>query len=102
MKNIVVLFNLKADADPETYEIWANSTDLPIVNNLASIDKFEVFKATGLLGSDAPAPYQYVEWLCINDFDKFGVEVGTDTMKKVAAEFQTFADSPMFITLDNI
>lgn len=102
MKNIIVLFNLKADANVETYEIWANSTDLPIVNNLVSIDKFEVFKATGLLGSDDPAPYQYVELLCINDFDKFGEEIGTDTMKKVAAEFQTFADSPMFITLENI
>lgn len=102
MKNIVVLFNLKSDVDGDAYERWANSTDLPIVNALESIDKFEVFKTTGLLGSDEPAPYQYVELLAINDFDKFGENVGTDTMKKVAAEFQEFADSPMFITLQSI
>jgi len=84
------------------YEQWANSTDLPIVNGLGSIDKFEVFKTTGLLGSDEPAPYQYVERLVINDFDKFGEQVGSDTMKKVAAEFQEFADNPLFITLESI
>lgn len=102
MKNIVVLFNLQADVDYQAYEQWANSTDLPIVNGLQSIDKFEVYKTTGLLGSDESAPYQYVELLSINDFDKFGMEAATDTMKKVASEFQSFADSPLFITLENI
>lgn len=102
MKNIVVLFNLKSGVDANAYEAWAASTDLPVVNGLSSINKFEVFKTTGLLGSDAPAPYQYVELLAINDFGKFGEQVGTDTMKKVASEFQEFADSPLFITLENI
>ncbi len=102
MHNIIVLFNLKEGVDVDAYESWANATDLPVVNGLGSIDEFEVFKTTGLLGSDTPAPYQYVERLVINDFDKFGADVGTDTMKKVAAEFQEFADSPMFITLESI
>lgn len=102
MKNIVVLFNLKSGVDANAYEAWATATDLPIVNGLSSINKFEVFKTTGLLGSDSPAPYQYVELLVINDFDKFGEQVSSDTMKKVASEFQEFADSPLFITLENI
>lgn len=102
MKNIVVLFNLQDGVDVNAYEQWAKNTDLPIVNKLESINRFEVYKTTGLLGSEAAAPYQYVEWLTINDFDKFGTEVGTDTMQKVASEFQTFADSPMFITLEDI
>lgn len=102
MKNIVVLFNLKPGVDSDAYEQWAKSTDLPIVNALESIDKFEVFKTSGLLGSDEPAPYEYVELLAINDFDKFGENVSTDTMKNVAAEFQEFADSPLFVTLESI
>ena len=102
MKNIVVLFNLKLGVDSDAYEQWAKSTDLPIVNALESIDKFEVFKTSGLLGSDEPAPYQYVELLAINDFDKFGENVSTDTMKNVAAEFQEFADAPLFVTLESI
>ena len=102
MKKIVVLFNLQRGVDDATYEQWARTTDLPIVNNLQSIERFEVFKTSGLLGSDAAAPYQYVELLEINDFDKFGEDVSTDTMKNVAAEFQAFADAPLFITLENI
>jgi len=102
MKNIVVLFNLQEGVDISAYEQWAKTTDLPIVNNLESIERFDVFKTTGLLGSDSAAPYQYVEWLAINDFDKFGQEVASDTMQKVASEFQSFADSPMFITLEDI
>ena len=97
-----MLFNLQQGVDDATYEQWARTTDLPIVNNLQSIERFEVFKTSGLLGSDAAAPYQYVELLEINDFDKFGEDVSTDTMKNVAAEFQAFADAPLFITLENI
>ena len=102
MRNIVVLFNLKKDVDILAYEQWAKNTDLPSVNSLASIDKFEVFKSTGVLGSDACAPYQYVELISINDSDQFGADISSDSMQKVAAEFQTFADSPLFITLDQI
>ncbi len=102
MNKIVVLFNLQQGVDDTAYEQWARTTDLPIVNNLQSIERFEVFKTSGLLGSDAAAPYQYVELLEINDFDKFGEEVATETMKNVAAEFQAFADAPLFITLENI
>jgi hypothetical protein len=102
MKNIIVLFNLQNGVDIAEYEQWAKTTDLPIVNGLESIEQFEVFKTTGLLGSDASAPYEYVELLTINDFDKFGAEVSTQTMQKVASEFQAFADSPLFITLEKI
>lgn len=102
MKNILVLFNLQEGVDVNAYENWAKNTDLQIVNNLESIDQFKVYKSSGLLGSDAAAPYQYVEWLTINDFDKFGAEVGTQTMQKVASEFKAFADSPLFITLEDI
>jgi len=102
MNTIVVIFNLKEGVDINAYEQWAKTTDLPIVNGLESIESFQVFKATGLLGSDEPSPYQYVELLTINDFDKFGNEVSTETMQKVAAEFQGFADNPTFINLDHL
>jgi hypothetical protein len=29
MTTVVVLFNLKPDADPRAYEAWARATDLP-------------------------------------------------------------------------
>ena len=102
MAKIVVLFNLKADADIALYEQWAKDTDLPTVNNLQSVGNFEVLKSASMLGTDQAPPYQYIEILDVNDFDLFGEEVSTETMQRVAGEFQSFADAPMFIVTEEI
>jgi len=97
VQTIVVLFNLRAGVSVEAYEAWARTTDLPIVNALGSVDRFEVLRTTGLLGG-GKAPYQYVELLRFDSLDALFADIGTDTMQRVAAEFQTFADQPLFIT----
>ena len=96
MNTLIVLFNLKKDADSGVYESWAKATDLPVVRGLSSVDSFEVYRSQGLFGGGA-APYEYVEMIDINDVDQFGTEVGSATMAKVAGEFQGFADNPVFI-----
>jgi hypothetical protein len=55
-----------------------------------------------MLGTDEAPPYQYIEILNINNFDTFGKEVSSETMGKVAQQFQSFADSPMFIVTEEI
>ncbi len=102
MTTIIVLFNLKPDADASAYEAWAKSTDLPTVNALSSIDKFSVLKSEGLLMSDATPPYAYIEILQVADMQAFGGDIQTETMAKVAAEFQAFADNPLFILTSNL
>ena len=102
MTNLVVLFNLKEGVDPSEYEAWAQSTDLPIVRGLDSIESFSIYRTSGLLGSDAKPPYQYVEVIDIGDMARFGEEVASDTMQRVAAEFQERADNPLFISADSI
>jgi hypothetical protein len=97
VQTIVVLFNLKAGVSIEAYERWARTTDLPIVNALASVNRFEILKTTGLLGGGA-APYAYIELLQFESFDALVTDISSETVKQVAAEFQTFADQPLFIT----
>lgn len=99
---IVALFNLKPGTSAEDYEAWARETDLPTVNGLKSVDSFEVFRATGLLGSDARPPYAYVEIIDVNDMGEFGDEVGSEAMQKVAAAFQGMVDDLVFITTDRL
>jgi hypothetical protein len=99
---IIVLFNLKPDVDAASYEAWAKSTDLPIVNALGSVDRFQVFRSIGLLGSDAAPPFQYVEVLTVGDMAALGADIGSETMQRVAAEFRQFADNPLFIMTDEI
>ena len=102
MTNIIVLFNLKDGVDPSEYEAWAKSTDLPIVRGLDSIESFSVFRASGLLGSDEQSPYQYVEVIGVGDIARFGEEVSSEAMQKVAAEFQGHADGPIFLMTESI
>lgn len=101
MPRIVALFNLKPGVSVEDYEHWARNTDLPTVNGLDSISNFTAHKTTGLLtGGDAP--YQYVEIIDVKDMQAFGSDLATETMQKVAGEFQGFADNPQFILTEDL
>jgi len=99
---IIVLFNLRPETSASDYEAWANSTDLPIVRGLSSVDSFDVFKSQSLLGSDKAPPFEYIEVIQVNDMDVFGGETSTDVMGKVAKEFQNLADNPTFIMTGKI
>ena len=97
MSALVVLFNLKDTESRDAYEKWAQTTDVPTVKGLKSIDEFKVFRLGNLMGTENPPPYQYCEIIEINDMDILGQELDSDLMQRVAAEFQEFADDPLFI-----
>jgi len=97
MPSLVVLFNLKDKESKEAYENWAKTTDVPTVKGLVSINDFRVYRLQEMMGSGGTPPYHYCEVIDINDMTKLGEELSTETMQRVAAEFQEFADSPMFI-----
>lgn len=99
---IVVVFNLKPNVSPDAYESWAKSTDIPNVNALGSVRDFSVLRSTGVLGADTPASYQYIELLDVKDMEGLGADVSSETMQRVAAEFQEFADNPEFILTESI
>jgi hypothetical protein len=102
MTTIVVLFNLKNEVNIADYEQWALETDLPTAGALPSVDKFELLKSQGLIMSDDTPPYQYIEILKINDMSQFGEDVSSETMQQVAAQFQSFADNPLFILTEKL
>jgi hypothetical protein len=99
---IIVLFNLKTGADKVTYEKWAKEADIPGVNALGSVDEFTVHRATGLFGSDAKSPYDYIEVIDINGMDGFVGDISTEAFQSTAAPFQDFADNPQFILTEDI
>lgn len=98
---LIALFNLKPGISAAAYEAWARSTDLPVVNKLASVNAFRVFKTTGILGSDAAAPYSYVETIDIDDMDGFWRDVASPVMQDIAAAFAGMADVT-FMTTEEI
>jgi hypothetical protein len=95
---LIALFNLKPGVSVDIYEEWAKTVDLPVVNALASVESFKVYRATGVLGSDAKPPYGYVEILDIPDMDAFGKDVSGSTMQSIAAAFQEMVDVTFLTT----
>lgn len=95
---IIAFFNLKPDVKVADYEAWARAVDLPTVNGLASIRKFEVFKTTGLLGSEEKPPYRYVEIIDVRDMGQFGEDVATPVMQKIAGDFAGMAEVTFMLT----
>lgn len=102
MNTLIVLFNLRADADAATYEQWAKTTDLPVVRSLSGVSSFDVYRTSGLYGSNSPAPYKYVEVIDIADMQQFSRDLGTAIMRDIASQFQAFADNPIFILSEKI
>ncbi|WP_353198776.1 REDY-like protein HapK [Sandarakinorhabdus sp.] len=99
---IICLFNLKPGASREGYEAWARGTDIPGVNALGSVKAFTVHRATGLFGSDAAPPYDYIEVIDIRGMDEFVADVSNPEFQKVAAGFGQFTDNPTFILTDDL
>lgn len=99
---IVCLFDLKPGIDPATYEAWARQGDIPAVNALGSVTSFTIHRATGVFGSDAASPYQYVEVIDVSGIDAFVADVTTPEFQALAAPFRDFADAPIFILTENL
>lgn len=100
MATLIVLFNLKPGQSIADYENWAKSTDVPTVKGLKSIDDFRVYRANGILGTNALSPYQYIEMIEVNDMDLFFGEIAADQIQQIAAAFQSMADNPTFIVTE--
>jgi hypothetical protein len=97
---IIVLFNLKNGVERGAYEEWARTRDIPGARSLPSVEDFQVYRANGVFGSDARPPYEYFEVIDINGLDAFVGDVSSEKVQEVAAEFQQFADNPIFITTE--
>ncbi|MFN8532013.1 MAG: REDY-like protein HapK [Dehalococcoidia bacterium] len=101
MATLVVLFNLKSGADQAAYEQWAIQSDIPTVSALTSVDAFRVLKASGMLGG-GDTPYQYIEVIEVNDLTTLRGELAGEAIRRIAEEFRTFADDPIFIMTNEL
>jgi REDY-like protein HapK len=102
MSTIIVLFNLKPDANISDYEAWAKAKDIPTVKSLGSVSDFRVLKTSGLLGSGAAAPYQYCELIEVENMEAFFADLGKEDVQAGAKAFNEFADNPQFIVSNSI
>ena len=96
MTTIVVLFNLKAGVSVADYEKFARELDIPSVNRLPSVERFEVLRSESLMGGGT-APYQYIELLRVRNMTGLAAETQSPAMQQIVKTFQGMADNPRFI-----
>lgn len=99
---IIALFNLKEGARRSDYESWARGRDLPTVNGLPSVNKFEVLRSRNVLFSEEKAPYDYIEILDVTGLEPFMADCGTDAVGALAKEMSAFTDGATFITTEEL
>ncbi|QOY62687.1 REDY-like protein HapK [Lysobacter sp. H21R4] len=102
MNTVIVLFNLKPGASAADFEQWAREHDVPTVNALSSMDSFEVLRSKGLLIGEGKPPYEYIEILRVPDMAAFAADLSAPQVQAGAAQFQQFADNPIFILAESI
>jgi hypothetical protein len=95
---LIVLLTLKPAADRDAYEAWVRNTDIPGVRRLASVAGYTVHRATGMLGSVDPAPYDYIEVLDVANPAGFEADVATPEVQALAAALSSFADATFITT----
>lgn len=101
MTTLIVLFNLKPDADVASYERWAAEVDMATVRRLESCQAFDVYRCTETLRG-GEAPYDYVEIIELDNLDGFRAEAAGEAVQQVAAQFREFADNPVFMVTERL
>jgi hypothetical protein len=89
---MIVLANLKDGVDPEDYERWILESYAPAVRDLTSVEDWRDYRVSGLLGSDAAPPYQYVVTLEVNDMEQLGRDMAGEEMQRLFSELHDLAE----------
>jgi REDY-like protein HapK len=90
--SMIVLVDLKEGVSPEGYERWVLESYAPAVRELPSVEDWRDYRVTGLLGSDAVPPHQYIVTLEIRDLDRLGREMASEEMQRLLSELHDLAE----------
>jgi hypothetical protein len=92
VQTMIVLVNLKEGVSPEDYECWILDSYAPAVRSPPSVEDWQDYRVSGLLGSDATPPYRYVVTLGINDLEQLGRDVRSEEMQRLLSELHDLAE----------
>ncbi|MCA1729192.1 MAG: REDY-like protein HapK [Actinobacteria bacterium] len=70
MTTMIVLVNLKTGVSLEDYERWVTESYAPTVKELPAVTEWRNHRVSGLLGSDAVPPHQYVVTVEVNEMEQ--------------------------------
>jgi hypothetical protein len=92
MPSMIVLVNLREGVNPKDYERWVLESYAPAVRELPSVEDWRDYRVSGLLGSGAEPPYQYVVTLDIKDLEQLGRDMAGEEMQRLFSELHELAE----------
>lgn len=90
MQRVFVMYKLKPGAKMEEYKKWSREVDQKITPNQPSVHRFEVYEIKG--AEKGSSPYNIVEDIDVESFDKWQQTLKSKGMKKVVAEWDNYGD----------
>ena len=92
MPTMIVLVNLKEGVSLEEYERWIIESYAPAAKALPSVEDWRDYRSSGLLGTLARPPYQYVVTLEIKDPEQLRRDMASEKMKRFFSELHELAE----------
>jgi hypothetical protein len=103
MKQIIILYNLRADVTPEKFEDWVRTVDQPNMRGLARVSRFRTFRTHALLMGSGKPSVQYVEVFDITDLDGFTSEdMQSEIVQMVLGAFMGLVENPELIIASEV
>jgi hypothetical protein len=103
MKQIIILYNLRADVTPEKFEDWVRTVDQPNMLSLARVSRFRTFRTHALLMGSGKPSVQYVEVFDITDLDGFTSEdMQSEIVQMVLGAFMGLVENPELIIASEV
>lgn len=99
---IVTTWNLRDGADAAAFEEWLLTEALPGIRALPSVDELQVYRTTGLLGTDGAAPFRYVEVLDVFDTEGFGRDITSEGVAAINARLRAETEGMAAVTTEEL
>ena len=98
MPTMIVLVNLKEGVSPKEYERWILESYAPAAKALPSVEDWRDYRVSGLLGSLARPPYQYVVTLEIKDPEQLRRDMASEEMQRLFSELHELAEVTQLVS----
>lgn len=100
MQVVMFLSKLRKSVEPEEYEQWVRSFDYEVTKSMSSVSYYRVHKVKEKLQGDAP--YDYIEYITINDYEKYKKEIYGETGETILAQWRNYIEKSDVVYCETI
>ena len=102
MNTMIVMYNLAEGQNEAEFETWLREIDMPGYTKLKSMRNPTYYRASTLLGEDAPAPFKYFVTIEMDSADAVELEMAAPAWEGFVADFESRTVDHAFVVAQHI